>query len=72
MLSISAKNKSQAVMWRALNSPLCVSIRFCRLLSEELILNVFEVCFNVFIGTSGKYSLWVLESSDFGLTGFGS
>lgn len=55
--------KSQAVMfkWRILNSSLCAFIDFVAYCVKNL--HVFEVCFSVFIGSSGKYSLWFLDSS---------
>lgn len=59
MLSISAENKSQAVMWRVLDSSLCASIHLCRLLCEEL-------TFKMYLKFVSMYLLEVRENTPFG------
>lgn len=63
MLSINAENKSQAVMWRVLNSFVCACIHLCRFLCEELTFKMYlkfvSMCLE--IGSSGKYSVRFLD-----------
>lgn len=58
MLRISVKNNSQAVMWRVLNSSLCVSTYFYRLLCDEL-------TFKMYLKFISEYLLEVQENTPF-------